>query len=374
MRLQFLMYSSFRSLSAAGVVLVLATALAGCAGSARSAKSGTASGLKDDYKDYFPIGVAVGSRNIYGPEAALILKEYNSITPENDMKMGPIHPREDHYNFGPTDRIAQFAREHGLKLRGHNLCWHEQTPEWIFKDHEGGRVSRDTLYARLRRHITTVVHRYQKEVYAWDVVNEAISDNPRELLRDSKWLRICGPEFIDSAFWYAHRADPTAELYYNDYNVVVPHKARRIYRLLKAMKERGVPVTGIGIQAHWTVGKPTESALVATLEMFKDLGLKIQITELDVSVFPWEKDTRALLARDSIDYQGAVQHKQAAYYGMIFKVFRQYKDVIEGVTFWNVSDKDSWLNNYPVKGRDNYPLLFDRSLQRKPAYDAVTAF
>jgi len=331
-------------------------------------------GLKDDYKDYFPIGVAVNSHNIHGAEQSMILREFNSITPENDMKMGPIHPAQHQYNFGQADRIVAFARTHHLKIRGHNLCWHEQTPGWLFKNSSGEPVSKDSLFNRLRSHIQTVMGRYHKDIYAWDVVNEAVSDKPSELLRKSPWLTICGPSYIDSAFWYAHRADPAAELYYNDYNVVFPEKARRIYTLLKGLKQRGVPITGIGIQAHWSIYQPTEAELRNTLDLFKSLGLKIQITELDVSVFPWEKNKRGLLPKDKIVYKGAVEQKQAAFYKMIFKVFREYKGTITSVTFWNVSDKDSWLNYYPVPGRRNYPLLFDSTLQRKPAYQAVTDF
>ncbi|SDZ73243.1 endo-1,4-beta-xylanase [Arachidicoccus rhizosphaerae] len=378
------MHLSARVIMATGISLVLG--LASCGGSAQSGKgrqdsglsgSGLAApqpGLKDYYKDYFPVGVAVNSRNIKGPEAALILKEYNSVTPENDMKMGPVHPAADQYNFAPVDSIVAFARRHGLKVRGHNLCWHEQTPDWLFKDAGGGEVAKSVLLSRLRDHIRTVVSRYKKDVYCWDVVNEAISDDSTELLRKSPWLKIIGPSFIDSAFWYAHRADPKAELYYNDYNVVFPEKAKRIYTLLKGLKQRGVPITGIGIQAHWSVYQPTEQQLRSTLDLFKSLGLKIQITELDVSVFPWEKNKRALLPKDQIRYQGQVEDRQTAFYKMIFKVFRDYKGVISGVTFWNVSDRDTWLNYYPVEGRKNYPLLFDSALKRKPAYQAVTDF
>ena len=375
------------SLLSFSVSLLLTACLSSCGNPAATTKSAsknsatnkgahrnTQKGLKDYYKDYFPIGVAVNSHNIHGAEQRLILQEFNSITPENDMKMGPIHPRQNRYNFGPTDSIVAFARAHHLKVRGHNLCWHEQAPGWLFKDGNGATVTKDSLFARLRSHIQTVVTRYHKDIYAWDVVNEAISDNPAELLRKSPWLKICGPSFIDSAFWYAHRADPKAELYYNDYNVVFPEKAKRIYTLLKGLKKRGVPITGIGIQAHWSIYQPTEQELRNALDLFKSLGLKIQITELDVSVFPWEKNKRALENKDHIVYKGAVEDKQTAFYKMIFKVFREYKGTITSVTFWNVSDKDSWLNYYPVAGRNNYPLLFDRSLQRKPAYQGVTDF
>ena len=361
---------------AAAAGLLVALVFSGCAAHKTIQARAAHKGLKDYYKNYFPVGVAVNTRNITAgsPEQSLILQEFNSITPENDMKMGPIHPRQGQYNFAPADRIVAFARLHGLKVRGHNLCWHEQAPGWIFKDGAGGPVSRDSLFARLRQHIQTVVGRYRHDIYAWDVVNEAVSDDSAQLLRKSPWLEICGPSYIDSAFWYAHEADPAALLFYNDYNAVRPEKARRIYKLLKGLKERGVPLDDIGIQAHWSVGQPTEKELRAALDLYKSLGLKIQITELDVSVFPWEKNQRALLPRDKIVYKGKLEGAQTAFYKMIFRVFREYKDVITSVTFWNVSDKDSWLNHYPVEGRQNYPLLFDSTLHRKPAYKAVTAF
>lgn len=371
----------------AGLLFMSALALGACNSNARvsdthqdqdslAARQEENPGLKDYYKDYFPIGVAVNRHNIKGPEGDFILKEFNSITPENDMKMGPIHPRQDQYDFDAADSIVAFARANGLKVRGHNLCWHEQAPDWLFKDSRDKTrpVSKDSLFARLRSHIQTVVGRYHQDIYAWDVVNEAISDDSTEFLRKSPWLDICGPGFIDSAFWYAHKADPRAELYYNDYNAVRPEKAKRIYKLLQGLKQRGVPITGVGIQAHWSIYQPTEAELRSALDLFKSLDLKIQITELDVSIFPWEKNKRGLLPGDSVVYKGALEEKQAAFYKMIFKVFRDYKDVLTSVTFWNVSDKDTWLNHYPVEGRKNYPLLFDSALNRKPAYQAVTDF
>lgn len=331
-------------------------------------------GLKDAYRSYFPIGVAVNAHNIQGEEGKLMLKEFNSITPENDMKMGPIHPRQQWYNWKNADQILAFARAHKIKVRGHNLCWHEQTPNWMFKDSDGNEVSRDTLFQRLKSHIYTVVGRYKDGVYCWDVVNEAVADDPSKLLRDSKWLKICGPAFIDSAFWYAHQADPKAALFYNDYNAVRPEKRKRIVKLLKGLLDRGVPITGVGIQAHWSINEPSRQELTEAIEAYAALGLKVQFTELDVSVFPWEKNRRALKASDKVVYKGELEDRQRAAYKMFFQVFRKYRKDITGVTFWNLSDKDTWLDNYPVPGRKNYPLLFDTALQRKAVYYDVTRF
>jgi len=175
-------------------------------------------GLKDYYKKYFSIGVSVTPSNLNGDEAQLILQQFNSLTPENSMKMGPIHPQENRYNWVDADSIVAFAQRNSLKVRGHNLCWHNQVPQWMFKDSSGNTVTKEVLLQRLKDHITTVVNRYKGKIYAWDVVNEAISDKPGEYLRPSLWYQICGEEYIAKAFEYAHAADPKAILFYNDYN------------------------------------------------------------------------------------------------------------------------------------------------------------
>lgn len=337
---------------------------------AQSAKKG----LKDYYQSYFPIGVAVNTHNITGAEAEMILKNFNSITPENAMKMGPIHPEKNRYFWRDADSIVNFAQKNGLRVRGHALCWHEQTPAWLFKDGSGNQVSKDTLLKRLHDHIFTVVGRYKDKVYAWDVVNEAVDDNPQNLLRNSLWYQICGEDFIIKAFEYAHQADPKAVLFYNDYNTERPEKMERIYTLLKKLKDKGVPVQAVGLQAHWSLWEPTTTELRNTLNKFSSLGLKIQITELDVSVYPWEKDRRALRPGESMEYTPQMEQQQIAKYKEVFQLFREYKKVITGVTFWNISDRYTWLDDYPVRGRKNYPLLFDTNMNPKKAYQAVVSF
>ncbi len=223
------------------------------------AQSTQSKGLKDYYKDYFPIGVAVSAHDIKDPqEAALILSQFNSLTPENAMKMGPIHPEENRYNWKDADSIVAFAQAHGLRVRGHNLCWHEQTPAWLFKDANGNQVTKDVLLKRLKDHITTVVNRYKGKIYAWDVVNEAVDDDSTKFLRNSLWYKICGDDFIIKAFEYAHEADPNAVLFYNDYNTERPQKRERVYRLLKMLVDAKVPINAVGIQAHWSVYEPDQ--------------------------------------------------------------------------------------------------------------------
>jgi len=330
--------------------------------------------LKDSYKNFFPIGVAVGPRNLTGPDADLILQQFNSVTPENAMKMGPIHPEENRYNWKDADAIVDFAQQHGLKVRGHNLCWHEQTPRWLFTDSTGKTVSKEVLLKRLKDHITEVVTRYKGKIYQWDVVNEAIDDNPNNFLRDSKWYQICGEEFIVKAFEYAHAADPAAQLIYNDYNTERPEKRDRIYKLVKKLTDAHVPIDGVGLQGHWSIYEPTEKELRDAIDKFSSLGLKVQITELDMSVYPWEKERRAKRPDESDAYTPEIEQKQQEQYKKVFSIFREKKKTITGVTFWNVSDKNTWLDTYPVPGRKNYPLLFDTNLKPKKAYWDVVKF
>ncbi len=335
----------------------------------------SAKGLKDYYKNYFPIGVAVAARDIKDTgQVKLILQQFNSITPENSMKMAPIHPEENRYNWRDADSIVAFAQAHGLRVRGHNLCWHEQTPKWMFKDSVGNQVSKAVLLKRLKDHITTVVNRYKGKIYAWDVVNEAIDDDSTKFLRNSLWYQICGDEFIIKAFEYAHEADPNAILFYNDYNTERPEKRERVYRLLKQLIEAKVPINAVGIQAHWSIYEPGSKDLEETIKKFSSLGLKVQVTELDISIYPWEKNIRAKRPGEPDTYTPELEKKQAEQYEMVFKMFRKYRNVITGVTFWNVSDKNTWLDRYPVPGRKNYPLLFDQNLQPKKSYWKVVGF
>jgi Beta-1,4-xylanase len=326
-------------------------------------------GLKDYYKNYFPVGVAITPRHLQdSATSSFILRHFNSLTAENVMKMEPIHPEEDRYNWGGADAIVDFAMKNGLKVRGHTLCWYNQAPKWMFYDAAGKLVGKDTLLNRLRKHIHDVVSRYKGRIYAWDVVNEAISDRQNEFLRNSLWYQICGEDFIAHAFRYAHEADPNAILFYNDYNTENPAKRDKIYRLLKMLRDANVPVHAIGLQGHWSVKDPSRELLASAIEQYASLGIKIQVTELDVSVFTNNKMPEQ---RNFTPEQEQLQEQQ---YVMLFNTFRKYRHVITGVTFWNLSDRSSWLDNFPVRGRKNYPLLFDEKLQPKKVYRKVTDF
>lgn len=356
------------------LLLCLTLVAFSCQQSSSPVETESSKGLKDYYQDFFPMGVAVYPRAMQGEQAELIKAHFESMTPENVMKMGPIHPKEDTYRWGPADTIVEFARANDLKLRGHALCWHNQAPGWIFVDENGEDVSKEVLLSRLEAHIAEVVSRYKDDIYAWDVVNEAISDSKEEFYRDSKWYQICGEEFIARAFEYARAADPDVALFYNDYEVINPIKREKIYQMVKNLKESGVPIDGVGIQGHWSIHEPDEATLRATIERFTDLGLKVQITELDVSVYPKEHSRREKRETDVDEFTAEQKQKQIEQYEMIFRVFREYKDDINAVTFWNISDRYSWLDNFPVRDRKDYPLLFDENHQPKEAFYKVIDF
>lgn len=331
--------------------------------------------LKNIFSPYFTMGVAISPASTKTDEANLIINQFGSVTAENAMKMGPIHPMEDQYSFAGGDTIAAFAKRNGLKMRGHTLCWHNQTPTWMFKDSSGNTVSKEELLKRLKIHITNVVRHYKGYVYAWDVVNEVISDNPNEFYRKSPWLEICGEEFIEKAFLWAHDADPDALLFYNDYNEINDGKRAKIITMIRALQKKGIPIHGVGLQGHWAISEPSKDQLDRTLKDFSTLGIDIQITELDISVYPKEHNAREKNASDyNTDFTPEKEMKQVAVYKDCFELFRKYSKQIKSVTFWNISDRRSWLDNFPVKGRKDYPLLFDKDLQPKKAFAEVISF
>lgn len=330
-------------------------------------------GLKDKYADYFMVGAALNRRNVENPQqGALICKEFNSITAENTMKPISVQPKEGVWNWGGADSIANFAREHGLKLRGHNLLWHTQIGDWMFYDKKGKLVKKDVLLKRLKTHIDSVVTRYKDVVYCWDVTNECISDskmpwgNP---LRESLWYKICGDDsFIRAAFQYAHEADPNALLFYNDYNECDPVKSRRIYEMVKGMIEDGVPIHGIGMQGHYNIYGPTEEEINAALDLYGSIVDHIHVTELDVRVNDEMGGQLRFNRNEGAKITDDQRLLQEAQYAAIFRALRNHADKVDCVTFWNVGDRDSWL------GPNNYPLLFDRDYKRKNAYYVVRDF
>ena len=329
-------------------------------------------GLKDAYKDYFKIGVAVNNRNVSDPDQIkLILREFNSITAENAMKPQPTEPKKGEFNWEDADKIAAFCRQNGIKMRGHTLMWHSQIGTWMYQDEKGNLLPKEEFYANMKHHIQAIVNRSKDVVYCWDVVNEAVADSPvypgRPELRNSPMYQIAGEEFIYKAFEYAHEADPNALLFYNDYNDAEPAKSQRIFNLVKRMKDAGVPVDGIGMQAHYNVYGPSMKEVADAIELYSTVVNHIHLTELDIRI---NEDMGGGLRFNQgqaqvSDWERTLQQDQ---YVQLFKVLRKHKDVIDCVTFWNVSDKDSWL------GVRNYPLLFDENYKPKQAYLAVKGF
>ena len=359
----------FISLLAAVAMLTQITSC-GFGGPGTLSAADSLKGLKDFYKDYFVTGVAVGPNSLQGEQGELIKKNFNSLTAENVMKPALLQPEEGKWNWGPADQIVEWAEANGLKMRGHTLCWHSQTGQWMFEDSLGNPASKELALKRLEDHIKTVVSHYKGRVYAWDVLNEVItdSDTAKSIYRinGNPWMRICGEEYISKIFQWAHEADPDAVLVYNDYNSENPGKRDRIYTLVKRLLDEGVPVHAIGLQGHWNTGNPSEQNLRDAIDKYSSLGVELQITELDVSIYSSRRDTIG------IGFTPEREQKQIDLYKMAFDVFREKKDVITGVTFWNVSDRGSWLDRRgPGKA---YPLLFDENLKQKKVFWEVVKF
>jgi endo-1,4-beta-xylanase len=339
--------------------------------------------LKNAFQGIFRIGAAINQAQFEEKDArgdAIIGAQFNSISPENALKWESIHPRLDVFNFGPADHYVAFGEKYKMFVVGHNLVWHSQTPRWVFQDAQGASLTRDALLQRMHDHILAVVGRYKGRIAGWDVVNEALNDDGT--LRHSPWLNIIGDDYIAKAFQFAHEADPGAELYYNDYSLENEAKRKGAVDLVKKLKSQGIPITAIGLQGHDSMDWPTARQQADTIGAFAALGIKVNITELDLDVLPRAgPGNSAEVSATSAGGAGTnpytaglpdeVQQALARRYAELFQVFVKYRASITRVTFWGVTDGDSWLNNYPVRGRTNYPLLFDREGKAKPAFNAV---
>ncbi len=324
-----------------------------------------AASLAGAFAGRFDIGAAVNARTVVSANE-LLKRHYNSLTCENEMKFESLQPEEGRFAFEDADKIAAFARANGMRMRGHTLVWHNQTPAWVFEQEDGSPAGRELLLSRMKAHIDTVVKRYKDDIYCWDVVNEAVTDDGAEWLRPSKWLAGIGEDFIAEAFRMAHEADPKALLFYNDYNESNPGKRDRIIRLVKSLLEQDVPVHGIGLQAHWGPNDPTIDQVREAIERYAALGLQLQLTELDVSMFDFE-DRRADLSEPT----QAMLEMQAERYGRMFEVLTEYQAHITAVTFWGAADDYTWLDHFPVRGRKNWPMPFDLQHRPKPAFDRL---
>jgi endo-1,4-beta-xylanase len=341
-------------------------------------------GLKDTFRSAFLVGAAIAPKQFEEQDvanAALVKREFNTISPENVLKWVVVHPQPDRYDFAPADKYVAFGERNGMFVVGHTLVWHSQVPGWVFQDAQGQPLGREALLAGMKDHIATVVGRYKGRIKGWDVVNEALNEDGT--LRQTPWMKIIGPDYIAKAFQFAHEADPAAELYYNDYNLDYAAKRDGAVRLVKSLLDQGIPVKAIGSQEHLKLTTPTAAQVDSSIRAFAALGVKVNMTELDIDLLPQatrntgaDVSLRAGPAPSLNPYTAglpdSLQRKLARRYADLFRVYMANQDAIDRITFWGVTDGDSWLNGWPVPGRTSHPLLFDRELGKKPAYDAVT--
>ncbi len=338
--------------------------------------------LRETFKDHFYIGTAVNSRQLSGRDnkaLELIKTEFSSITAENIMKFEKIHPEPKKFDFELSDKLVQLGLDSNQFILGHNLAWHNQTPKWVFFKGTTLREKED-LFKVMDDHISTIVGRYKGKVGGWDVVNEALNEDGT--LRKSNYYKITKGEYISKAFELAHKADPEAELYYNDYNMWNQEKMDGAIKIAKDLKRKGLRIDGIGMQGHWSLEFPSLELIETSMNKIIDAGLKVMITELDISVLPNPRKNEGAEITDKVEYDkkfnpyieqlpDSIKQKLAKRYEDIFRLFNKHKENITRVTLWGVTDKNSWKNNFPVRGRTDYPLLFSRDYQPKEAYYSV---
>lgn len=359
-----------------GLILLLVLSINGHAGNKKY-------NLKNAFRNKFLIGVALNSSQIREENKSvnkLILSNFNSIVAENCMKSERIQPNEGEFSFELPDKFVAYGQKHRMFIVGHTLIWHSQAPKWFFVDKNGAFVSRKVLIERMRTHITTIVSRYKGKVKGWDVVNEAINDNGT--WRESPFYKIIGKEYVKLAFQFAHEADPDAELYYNDYNMAIEAKRNAVVDLVKDLQKDGIKVTGIGMQGHLGMDFPTTAEFEKSIVAFSQVGTKVMITELELSILPSPWSKTGANVTDKAEYQERMNpYKEGvpadAYaqweevFTGFFKLFLKHSDKISRVTLWGFSDADSWKNDWPIAGRTDYPLLFDRNYQPKPIVQKI---
>jgi endo-1,4-beta-xylanase len=350
----------------------------GCNSSKKIARNESIPSLKDVFKKDFLIGTAMNANQILekDPKADLLIRQqFNTVTPENIMKAEVIHPEWDKYNFDLADKLVEFGKKNNITINAHTLIWHSQLPRFV-----RGIQNADSLKLYFTNHINTVAGRYDGKVLSWDVVNEALNEDGT--MRKSVFERLLGDDFVTDAFRLAQKAAPHTQLYYNDYNIEQPKKRAGAITLIKKIQAAGVRIDGVGIQGHWQLGKIPLKEIEESIQEFSALGIKVMFTELDIEVLPRNVQGADVNQRMQSNAQmnpykdglpDSVQQQLANGYEALFKLFLKYKDKVDRVTFWGVNDGQSWLNGWPLPGRTNYPLLFDREFKPKPAFYKVIA-
>ena len=356
------------------LTVLLELAMLGC-----SPRSNTSTdSLHEAFSGIFFIGTAMDIPQITGENQQaldVIKRHFNSIVAENCMKSVSIQPVKGQFDFTHSDQFMAFGRENGMHIVGHTLIWHSQAPDWFFVDKNGGVVSPEVLAERMRTHIYTLAGRYKGQVHGWDVVNEAIMEDGS--WRNSMFYQILGEDFVRLAFEFAHETDPDAELYYNDYGMANPGRREGVIRMVKDLQAQGIRIDGIGMQGHVHLDSPTIEEFEESIVAFSELGLKVMITELDVTVLPWPGTFVSADVAMSAAYQAEmnpyadnlpddVYEELRNRYLDLFRLFIKHQDHISRVTTWGVHDGQSWRNYWPVEGRVDYPLLFDRNYEPKP--------
>lgn len=333
--------------------------------------------VAETYMNYFLIGAAIEPDQTTGLTGDLLKKHVNMLVAENVMKPESIQPTEGNFQWDQADKIVKFAKDNGMELRFHTLVWHNQTPNWFFMDEEGKPMADETdpkkreanknlLLKRLETHVCTIVERYKNDIKSWDVVNEVIEPADPDGMRNSLWYQITGTEYIETAFLAARKAGgPDIKLYINDYGTDDPVKRDLLYKLVKELLDKGVPIDGVGHQTHINIYWPLVNRIIESMQKFHELGLDNIITELDMSIYAWN---------DRSDYGDDIpEHvikNQAQRYKELFKALKENNDILSAVVFWGISDGHTWLNSFPVK-RTDAPLLFDKYFHAKPAYWGV---
>ncbi|RPD51945.1 endo-1,4-beta-xylanase [Paracnuella aquatica] len=353
---------------------------AGCSSSRKATTTAGTPSLKEVFKKEFVIGTALNADQIEGKDAgaaALVPQQFNAITPENIMKAEVMHPEWGRYNFDLADKLVEYGKKNNIQINAHTLIWHSQLPPFMRR-----MKSADSVRMFMTEHINTIAGRYDGKVYSWDVVNEALEEDGT--MRKSVFLNTLGEDFVVEAFRLAQKASPNSKLYYNDYNIEEPKKRAGAIRLIKKIQAAGVRIDGVGIQGHWRAYDVPLKNIEESIQEFSALGIQVAFTELDLGVLPnpWDGNiadvnrTAANSERMNPYAAGLPDSMQANLtkgYEDLFRLFLKYQDKIERVTFWGVNDGQSWLNDWPIRGRTNYPLLFDRNFKPKPAFYSVIA-
>lgn len=335
--------------------------------------------LREGFEGRFLVGVALNRAQVVGEDARskeILKTHFNSVTAENEMKWESVQPEEGVFDFAVADKLVDLGQRENLKVIGHTLLWHNQTPSWVFEGPNGEPATREMLLRRLKSHIETVVGRYRGKIHGWDVVNEAFNEDGS--WRESEWYNIIGPDYIEHAFRFARDADPEAELYYNDYNMYSPGKRRAVLSMVDTLHASDLEVHAIGFQGHYSMGYLNLENLEESIAAISEKGVGVMFTELDLTVLPFP-DLEKMGADISLKFErreeldpfsdGLSREATALFeenYLDLFRLFLKYEDTVSRVTLWGISDQDSWRNNWPVEGRTDYPLLFDRNYQAKP--------